>query len=77
MHEPEQIQAAIKSIKDTPDDILVFYFKVISSKSTAKEKRLYAPLSDAIEKERRRRKTARSISTKPVQTTVTAEDCTD
>ncbi len=67
MHTEEQILAEIKKLPAFDDETLVFYFQVISSKQSAKEKKLYEPLQKAIEKERKRRGTASAISSKIVQ----------
>ena len=67
MHTPEQITEEIQKLPLMEDSQLVHYMKIISSKQTAKEKKLYEPLYKAIEKERRKRGTASVISTKIVQ----------
>ena len=67
MHTPDQIKQAIKHLSELTDDTLVHYLKIISSKQTKAEKTLYAPLAKAIEAERKKRGTAATISSKPLQ----------
>ncbi len=57
MHTEEEIKKAVKNIKGYSDDQLTHEFKIISSKTTKKEKDRYAPLFLAISKERKKRGT--------------------
>lgn len=55
-HTPEQVKAEILKLPTFSDDLLIHYWKVISSRSSAAETKLYAPLASAIERERKKRK---------------------
>lgn len=61
-HTPEDIKAQISVIKDLSDENLIHFFKIVSSKHTASDKKLYEPLKKAIEKERRRRGSTSTVS---------------
>jgi hypothetical protein len=67
MHTPDQIKQTIKHLSELSDDTLVHYLKIVSSKQSKAEKTLYAPLVKAIETERKKRGTASTISSKPLQ----------
>lgn len=61
----EQIAHYISTIGEQTDDQLVHAFKIVSSKTSAKDKKLYGPVLTAINKERRKRGTI-TISSKIV-----------
>ena len=58
------IDQTISNITAYPDDELVHMLKCASSTTSAVDKKLFKPLISAIEKERRKRGTASTISTK-------------
>lgn len=66
-HTPQQVKETIAKLPDFTSDQLIHYYKVITSKKSAKEKKLYSPLLKAIEKERKSRgtKTISSSIVKP------------
>lgn len=65
--EPSRIKEEIKRLPEFSDDLLVHYTKIISSKHTAKEKKLYLPLQKAVEKERKARGIVKTISSSIVK----------
>lgn len=70
---PEMVKAECLRVEGFSDDQLVHYFKIISSKSTKKEKTLFAPLQKSIEKERKKRGT-KTISSSIVKPKITKQD---
>lgn len=66
MHTPEQIKDAIKNISDYTSEQLIDMQKIISSMTSAKEKKTYDGLPKAIEKERRKRGEIKMITSKPM-----------
>jgi hypothetical protein len=77
MHTTEEIKAAIAGFPDLTEEQLINNFKIITSMTTKKEKDLYAPALRAIEKERRKRGTIKTISAKPTQPRVTQGSSAD
>lgn len=74
MHTTDDVKDQIARIKEFTSDELVHYTKIISSKSTNKEKKLYAPLAKAIEKERKARGDISAISVRAAKIVVTVEE---
>lgn len=52
-----KVKDTIKNITELSDEQLIHYYKCALSKKLASEKKLYAPLITAIEKERKKRGT--------------------
>ena len=71
-----QIKDTISTLPSLSDDVLVHYYKCASSNDSAKAKKLLAPLMTAIEKERKKRGSASTLSSKPlaVSTSEIAKD---
>lgn len=67
MHTPEEVKAAIANFPNLSEEQLINTYKIITSMTTKKEKDLYAPALRAIDKERRKRGTIKTISAKPTQ----------
>lgn len=77
MHTPEEVKAAIANFPNLSEDDLVNTYKIITSMTTKKEKDLYGPALRAIDKERRKRGTIKTISAKPTQPRVTQGSAAD
>ena len=77
MHTPEEIKAAIANFPNLSEDDLINTYKIITSMTTKKEKDLYASALRAIDKERRKRGTVKTISAKPTQPRVTKGSSAD
>ena len=58
----DQVKDTITVLPSLSDEVLVHYMKCALSKQSAAEKKLYAPLLTAIEKERRKRGTSSTIT---------------
>lgn len=61
------INQTISNITAYPDDELVHMLKCASSTASTANKKLFKPLIAVIEKERRKRGTSQTISSKPIQ----------
>jgi len=75
-HTPEQVKEEIKKLPTFTEEQLVHYTKIISSKQTTAEKKLYEPLMKALLKERKSRGLVSTISSTIVKPTLPKKSAT-